>query len=434
MYKIQVHDEKPNGTLILTPLINKNKIEEARAAAEVHFSDLKDIKSYSGYFTVDELYNSNLFFWFFPSKYNYEDAPVILWLQGGPGASSMFGLFMENGPLELLSNGTLKQREHSWNNNHSIIYIDNPVGTGFSYTDGNGYLKNQTAIGDSLYEALLQFFKLFPELQKNDFFATGESYGGKYVPAVSYSIHKNNPLSKQKINLKGLAIGNGWSDPKNHLVRTDYLYQLGLIDFKGKLQMGKQENITALYTQEKKWTKAAESESQFFLLFNEYTGFDNIYNYLIPEYILIKNVTVLKDYLKNPNIKKAIHVGDAPFSDLSGEVGSNLEEDIMKSVADWISELLDHYKVLFYNGQLDICVAYPLTRNFLQNLEFSGASQYKTAERHQWHVDFELAGYVKQAGNLTEIMVRDAGHMVPSDQPAWALNMITRFTHNIPFY
>lgn len=103
----------------------------------------------------------------------------------------------------------------------------------------------------------------------------------------------------------------------------------------------------------------------------------------------------------------------------------------MQSVAPWVSELLSHYKVLFYNGQLDIIVAYPLTRNFLKNLNFSSTEEYQNASRVVWRVDNLVAGYVKQAGNLTEILVRDAGHMVPTDQPKWAYDMVYKFVRGM---
>lgn len=103
----------------------------------------------------------------------------------------------------------------------------------------------------------------------------------------------------------------------------------------------------------------------------------------------------------------------------------------MKTIAPWVSELLNDYKILFFNGQLDIIVAYPLTVNFLKNLNFSSAEEYKTAPRKIWHVDEYIAGYVKQAGNLTEVLVRNAGHMVPFDQPEWAYNLVYNFVRNI---
>jgi vitellogenic carboxypeptidase-like protein len=83
-----------------------------------------------------------------------------------------------------------------------VIYIDNPVGTGFSFTDSGGYCQNETQVGEDLYTALQQFFLLFPELQKNDLFVAGESYGGKYIPVIAYTIQQRNPDAKVQINLK----------------------------------------------------------------------------------------------------------------------------------------------------------------------------------------------------------------------------------------
>jgi vitellogenic carboxypeptidase-like protein len=136
---------------------------------------------------------------------NAETAPVLLWLQGGPGGSSLFGLFNENGPLQVTSDLEVIKRNTSWSLTHHIIYIDNPVGTGFSFTK-KCYASNQDQVGTDLYMAMLQFFVMFPALRSHDFYVTGESYAGKYVPALTHKIHISNPKTTQKINLKGMAI------------------------------------------------------------------------------------------------------------------------------------------------------------------------------------------------------------------------------------
>lgn len=138
-------------------------------------------------------------------------------------------------------------------------------------------------------------------------------------------------------------------------------------------------------------------------------------------------------YIQRADVRASIHVGNSTFH-TDQTVEQNLMLDVMQSVAPWMTELLSNYRVLLYNGQLDIIVAYPLTVNYLQNLKFSGSDEYKTAPRYRWYVGTDLAGYVKQAGNLTEVLVRDAGHMVPADQPQWAVDLITRFTRNKPFH
>lgn len=427
----------PGRPLFLTPYVENGNINKGRRLARVPFTESLRIKSYAGFFTVNSTYNSNQFFWYFPSMTTNKNAPVIVWLQGGPGATSLYGLFTENGPL-IVSKRKFRRRMYTWALNHHVIYIDNPVGTGFSFTeDPKGYCTDESQVGEQLYSTLYQFFQLFPELQRNKFFVTGESYGGKYVPALAYTIHKKNPTAKIKINMKGIAIGNGLSDPENQLGYGKYLYQIGLIDWNAAAKFEYYENKAKAYIQKKQWKEAFEMFDLMIFndkknFFSNVTGFSNFhYNYLHT-----RDYTQYKDFgpmLQKTAVRKAIHVGNLPFNNGS-IVQQHLRLDIPKSVAPWITELLDHYNVVIYNGQLDVICAYPLTVNYLRNLNFTGADEYKTAKRYIWKVDGEIAGYVKQAGKLVEIMVRAAGHMVPSDQPKWALDLITRFTHGKNFY
>ena len=369
-----------------------------------------------------------------------KNAPVVLWLQGGPGATSMFGLFMENGPFEVTKNKTLKMRKYSWNIAHNLIYIDNPVGTGFSFTNNDkGYANNETDVGRDVYTALVQFFELFPELQTNDFFVTGESYAGKYVPAVSHAIKDYNIKAKLKINLKGLAIGNGLTDPGNQLIYGDYLYQLGLIDLNGRDAFHMYEQKGRDLIQQKKFDDAADIfdlllNGDFHAtpsLFTNLTGYNYYFNYLHTSDS--DNQDWMSEWIQQADVRRAIHVGNSSFHTEDKKVEEHLKSDIMQSLAVLIADLVDHYKVLIYNGQLDIIVAYPLTENYLQNLKWSGAQKYKTAKRKIWRVENEIAGYTKTVDNLTEALVRNAGHMVPGDQPKWALDLITRFTRGKPF-
>lgn len=164
-------------------------------------------------------------------------------------------------------------------------------------------------------------------------------------------------------------------------------------------------------------------------LFYNLTGFTFYFNYLHSKG---RANDFMGTYIQLAEVRKAIHVGNLTFH-TDNRVEEHLKEDMMQSVKPWVEVLLEKYKVLIYNGQLDIIVAYPLTLGFLQALDWSGAAAYKRAPRVQWHVGNSLAGYARSVGNFTEILVRDAGHMVPSDQPKWAFDLINRFTANKPF-
>lgn len=100
-----------------------------------HNGGVGDIFSYSGYVLADPVNNGNLFYWFFEAINGDKNAPVLLWLQGGPGGSSMFGLLAENGPYYLTEDLQLIPRNITWNTNYAMLYIDNPVGVGFSFVD-----------------------------------------------------------------------------------------------------------------------------------------------------------------------------------------------------------------------------------------------------------------------------------------------------------
>jgi len=119
------------------------------------------------------------------------------------------------------------------------------------------------------------------------------------------------------------------------------------------------------------------------------------------------------------------------------KVETYLREDMYKSVKPWIEELLDakeSYKILIYSGQLDIIVANTLTDNFVKLLKWNGAAEFANATRKVWRVGGkDVAGYVKTTKNFTQLLFRNAGHMVPTDQPKWAFDMINRFTAGKPF-
>lgn len=140
-------------------------------------------------------------------------------------------------------------------------------------------------------------------------------------------------------------------------------------------------------------------------------------------------------FVQQPHVRRSIHVGNKTYNDGS-TVEKFMREDMYKSVSPLIIDILDAkegYKVLFYNGQLDIIVANVLTENFLHKLSWHGQTSWENADRKIWRVGNEIAGYVKAEDNLSYLLVRNAGHIVPYDQPKYAFDLINRFTAGKPF-
>jgi len=172
----------------------------------------------SGYIDVGT--NMSMWFWFFEARQNADQAPFTLWLNGGPGCSSMIGLFQEHGPCKVneASNDTTLN-PYSWNSVSNMIYIDQPIGTGFSY--GSDPVNSTFTAAPWIWKAFQILFEsqLFSKYESREFILSTESYGGHYGPEfVTYFDQQNTAISSgkvkgEKIVTSALVINNGWYDP-----------------------------------------------------------------------------------------------------------------------------------------------------------------------------------------------------------------------------
>ncbi|XP_042425870.1 serine carboxypeptidase II-3-like [Zingiber officinale] len=191
----------------------------------VHFDQ------YAGYVTVDRANGRALFYYFAEAVENSGSKPIVLWLNGGPGCSSLgYGAMEELGPFRVMSDGkTLYKNPYAWNEVANILFLESPAGVGFSYSNTTSdYSKSgdrRTATDALVF--LVNWFERFPEYKGRDFFITGESYAGHYVPQLAHAIlHHKDHL----INLKGIAIGNAVINKETDIKGTfDYFWMHALI-------------------------------------------------------------------------------------------------------------------------------------------------------------------------------------------------------------
>ncbi|KAI1792416.1 alpha/beta-hydrolase [Ganoderma leucocontextum] len=176
-------------------------------------------RSFAGNIPVNRADHSNntLFFWGFerqgsngtltaPATENNTE-PWIIWLQGGPGSSSMLGLSKESGPIHITSNGSWVANSFSWNTLADTIWIDQPVGTGYSTSDRQGYITNEDQMGEDFLGFLTNFVSVFPSLATRPLYLMGESYAGTFIPyIVKHLFSASNP----PVTLRKVAIGNSF--------------------------------------------------------------------------------------------------------------------------------------------------------------------------------------------------------------------------------
>ncbi|GAB1517195.1 hypothetical protein RhiTH_000239 [Rhizoctonia solani] len=172
----------------------------------------------SGY--ADLTSKQSIWFWFFAARKNPDTAPLSIWLNGGPGSSSMIGLFQEMGPCRMNSDeSTVSLNPYAWNEYSNMLYIDQPVGVGYSYGETVVGTSKDAAI--ALWKMLQIWFadSKFSKYATRDFAIWTESYGGHYGPTIaSYFLDQNAAIAAGtitgiKINLKVLSVGNGLTDP-----------------------------------------------------------------------------------------------------------------------------------------------------------------------------------------------------------------------------
>ncbi|KAJ3386079.1 hypothetical protein HDU92_002692 [Lobulomyces angularis] len=429
------------------------------------------------------------FFWYFPNK--NESSPLIIWLQGGPGSSSMIGLFHELGPITLTANG-LRKSMYSWNENFSLLFIDNPVGTGYSFVknvertetvkfkndvyvngtsigspdiknifknlnwktkdfkncqgtlflesvddmdavfDGgaktlplynNGFCQNQEAVSRDIYLFLEKFYQIFPEVKKNVLYIAGESYAGKYVPSLANYIDEKNKEVNDKINLGGIIIGNGLTDPRSQILSHSPLaYALGLVSTSQAKELDRLAQQTVYWIDCKDYLKGSASRMELFSYFKNVTNDINFYDirsYGGNDWSLMDNLLSNEQFKRAINVPKEVKFFKDPL------VAATLAEDIMKSEVHKFPTLLDDakIKILLYQGNFDYRDGVLSSTKWIEEgIRWSGSKEFSKAERK-----IRNRSWSRKYKNLNWWVINGAGHLAPKDQGEVVKIMIEEF-------
>nr|POE98877.1 serine carboxypeptidase ii-3 [Quercus suber] len=362
-----------------------------------------DFDQYAGYITVDPNAGRELFYYFVESPQNSITNPLVLWLNGGPGCSSLgYGAFEELGPFRVNSDGkTLFRNDYAWNSVANVIFLESPAGVGFSYSNTSlDYSKNgDKRTAEDSYTFLVNWLERFPQYKNRDFFITGESYAGHYVPQLAHTIlSKNNNTNQTVINLKGIAIGNALIDDNNSI--------MGMFDYY--------------------WTHALNSDETNAGI-HQYCNFvtgnfsSKCYNYLIQGEAEMGNLDIY-------NIYAPLCKSSGPKSGPSGSV-----HDFDPCSKNYVSAYLNLAEVqtaLHANattweacsGDTDGRIPVTSSRYSINTLKLPVTTAWRP-----WYYDNEVGGYVVGYKGVTFTTIRGAGHEVPSYQPERAQTMISSF-------
>jgi cathepsin A (carboxypeptidase C) len=375
---------------------------------------------YAGFEPIDN--RGDLFYWLFESRADKAKDPLVVWLTGGPGCASEIATFIENGPFKINPKDlSLKSHPYSWNNNANLLFLDQPLGTGFSR--GKKLVRTEEEIAADFYTFMTEFLKTFPQFEGRDLFITGESYAGHYIPAISTHIVKQGGLN---LKFKGVAIGNGlmsvyWQYPGF----ADFAYENKLVDQAEYKSLQKGFKLCQnLVKQGLKKVALAQCQSQMLRIVGNPPRF-NLYDIRLPcEGPLCYDFSFVDNFLDQPKVKKALGVTGRSWEECNNDVHRALSDDWMTDLTADVSFLIQKgLQVLIYHGDQDFICNWKGGETVSNNFDWSGKEKFANMGYSKW----EDWGEVKHLDNLTFLRIFKAGHMVPMDQPEAALVMLDRF-------
>jgi len=408
---------------------------------------------------VDVRPNVHMFYWLYHTYHpaGYQNRPWILWLQGGPGASSCgYGNFELIGPLDL----NLNNRTTTWVDQASVLFVDNPVGAGYSYVENLSDLtRDVEEITVDLLNVLRAVLEESPEFRTRPFYVFGQSYGGKMGAHFSRRLHDEILRGTIQVPLMGFAMGNSWISPiDSTLTWAGLLYWMSLVDQEGHDAIMRSAHLCEKAVNESRWTDATSlwtatevavslrtNGVDFYniLKFNtpsaastlKHSDFGHMYKKMYPS--LAKATDPLDELMNGPIIREKLGIipENVVWGAQSDAVFNRQAEDFMKPVVDVVDSALRDttLQTIVYQGQLDLICDTKGTMDWVQQLKWSGLGGYNGAPRKPFvrETDKQTEMYVKAYNRFKFYWLLYGGHSIAKDNGETALKMFTRIIENL---
>ncbi|CDO76390.1 hypothetical protein BN946_scf184937.g4 [Trametes cinnabarina] len=437
---------------------------------ESRFCD-EEVRAYTGYIDVEA---RHLFFYFFESRRDPDTDDVVFWTNGGPGAASSMGLFMELGPCRVTSANSTEPHPYSWNEHANIFFVEQPVGVGYSYAEYGESVGTTMEAGEDIAAFMAIFFEHFTKFKGRALHLAGESYGGRYIPVFAATIYdKNSQLVEAgiaPINLTSimidLASGNGCT---GFATMFPSYYDAQCADptfppIQGVADCVRMKQLVPRCEQRYKESCvdrfdgidcAAAASFCHAALSDPFNGL-NHYDRARPCkgaadltecYPIVKDIG---DFLSSPHIQDLLGV-DPPvrgnYSWVSWPVNAAFDANLDHysfPAQYYIAALLERgVRALIYVGATDYICNWIGNERMTLALEWTGQDAYRNSALKEWTVDGAVAGVARSGGGLTYAIIAGAGHMggvcgmvayrfvcscqAPYDKPAESLELANRW-------
>ncbi|RQM19668.1 hypothetical protein B5M09_002717 [Aphanomyces astaci] len=378
------------ATVFATPSLSSTRVEPLCDAS---------VRQLSGYLQVTNA--TKYFYWYFESRDNPTKDPLVLWLNGGPGASSLIGLLAENGPCLLDPDTlTLKDNPHAWNAHANVIWLDQPANVGFS----QGPPTPPSQVGPNVHTFLENFLAQHPELHRRRLYLTGESYAGHYIPGIAHTILQGNAVkpSSEALNLQGILIVNGLTNVQVQVAQHELdmvfenAYNVTLVP-NDQLSVVKTMQTTAVdlaRTCQHDSSVCPNATLAFIALqsqVNEYTTRDSLD---IRQDCNVSScsakMTAIDAFLSQARVQTrlGVHPYHPSYSVSNGNVMTDFATDIATNYAPYVDTVLNaKVPVVLVAGDADLQCNWRGVQAWPEHLHWHGAHGYKSAPLQPHFID-----------------------------------------------
>ncbi|RHY29895.1 hypothetical protein DYB32_004766 [Aphanomyces invadans] len=437
-----------------------------------HYSDSRAINfdHYAGHIRLPSN-GQKMFYWLVESESNPLTDPLVLWLNGGPGCSSLGGFFNELGPFVVESDLSVKRNPYAWNRKANVVFLDSPAGVGFSQPLLDASKYNDEFTASRIHEFLEEFLAMYPTYSDRPLYITGESYAGMYIP---YLVQKLVELPIPHLKLTGWSVASAYLDYfYTHALMSLKAYELGrrvcgATGVSGCFYGGNEcpTECLAVLVEAGFGQESMLDPSDIFGDVCVATQSATLTTFMAQQATRYRRTSATKNirplthrgvvgpcqmqyttkYLQLYAVQHALHVYDvhvnwAPCND---HVAARYTRS-RSSLPKYKSILQSGLKALIYSGDADATVPFLGTERWLSSaggdLVTAAASSHGSNQSRglqlpilaPWQAwfgpDKQLAGYSTRYTNVTFTTVKGAGHMVPATRPLHALFMIECFLH-----
>ena len=473
-------------TLFLFLYLTPFSLQGTKTVVKDLFEDY-DGEIYSGYLQT-KISGNELFYIYTPAQnQSSSNIPTVLWLNGGPGCSSLFGMLGEVGPVTADNYaGVFKKNPYSWNLNTNVVFIEQPAGVGFSKYSDPHFNWNDDLTAENLLAGVKDFLNTFPEIKSNPFYVSGESYAGVYIPY--FATYALEDTASDRINLQGILVGNGLADLRYDVEQSMVEFGYWHAVIPTELYEKYKRNCPSLPDELRPWENSSNVEledsfvprnvtkkcndiraeirscfngNDIYGLYRLCPQYDyseqsknDPYFYLYQKYSM-RNVfkkTLFnyrhkyfktEQYVEEDDIWPDIGCMDDSTVDRFLSLNTTKEKlNVFNKDQIWtqcaginyeISDSIKFYKetmlkysymkVWVFSGTEDIAVGTLGTLRWIDKLNYNVETEWRS-----WKVDGQIAGYVqKYKEGIVFVSVKGAGHMVPQDKRAAAYKMFTAF-------